>query len=115
MNTIKNIIVAATFSVLSIAHVGAAHASETLKPLQGLSFHTGSKDAVAYFLNENRTCKLVLTMVDGAYRPTRFEAAIAAGEATRYALAEGKTLEFACQSDAQTMKINSLATVATNG
>jgi hypothetical protein len=38
--------------------------AETVKPLQGVSFHAGSKDAVVYFLSENGTCKFVLTSAD---------------------------------------------------
>jgi hypothetical protein len=113
MNTTKNIILAATLSVLSVAHVGAAQA-ETLKPLQGVSFHAGSKDAVAYFLSENRTCKFVLTTADKDAQPTRFEAAISGGESTSYKLTEGKSLAFACQADAQALTIDWVATVATN-
>jgi hypothetical protein len=114
MNTTKNIILAATLSVLSVARVGAAQAAETVKPLQGVSFHVGSTDAAAYFLSENRTCKLVLTMAKKDGQPTRLEAAITGGESTRYWLAEGNALEFACQADAQAMAINSLPTVAAN-
>jgi hypothetical protein len=102
MNPTKNIILAATLSVLSVAHIGATQA-ETVKSLQGVSFHAPSMDAVAYFLGETRTCKLVLTMTDGNAQPTRFEAAISGGESTSYKITEGKSLEFACQSDAQAM------------
>ena len=112
MYTTKNIIVAAALSVLSFTHFGVAQASETLKPLQGISFHVGSKDAVAYFLSENGTCQLVLTMAEGADQPTRFEAPIPGSGSTTYELAEGKSLEFTCQSDTQTMKIDALLTLA---
>ena len=93
MNPIKNIIVAVTLSALFAGYAQA----ETVKPLQGASFHAGSKDAVVYFLSENHTCKLVLTMADNDARPTRYEAAISGGKSATYALAEGKSLEFACQ------------------
>jgi hypothetical protein len=114
MNPTKNIILAATLSVLSVAHIGAAQAAETVKPMQGISFHAGSKDAGAYFLSESGTCKLVLTMTEKDGQPTRFEAAITGGESTRYQLAEGQSLEFACQADAQAMTINSESAVAAN-
>ena len=112
MNTTKNIIVAAALSVLSFAHFGVAQASETLKPMQGISFHVGNKDAVAYFLSESGTCKLVLTMAESADQPTRFEAAIPASGSTSYELAEGKSLEFTCQSDTQSMKIDAVVAFA---
>ena len=110
MNTIRTIIVAATLSTLS----GYAHAAETVKPLQGVSFHAGSKDAVVYFLGESRSCKLVVTIADKGAQPTRFEAAISGGESTSYQLTEGNSLEFACQADAQAMTIGTTATVAAN-
>ena len=111
MSTTKNIILAATLSLLSVTHVGTAHA-ETLKPVQGISFHAGSTDAVAYFLSENRTCKFVLTTADKDAQPTRFEAALSSGESSSYEFSEGKSLEFACQSDAQSMTITPMATLA---
>ena len=110
MNTTKNIIVAIALSTLFAGYAQA----ETLKPMQGASFHAGSKDAVAYFLSENHTCKLVLTMADNDAQPARFEAAIAAGESASHELADGKSLEFACQADAQQMTIKSQSTVAAN-
>jgi hypothetical protein len=108
MNSLKIIIVAAALATLS----GYAHA-ENLKPLQGVSFHALSIDAVAYFLSENRSCKVVLTMAD-ADQPTRFEASISAGESTSYKITEGKSLEFGCQADAQALTINMTATIAAN-
>jgi hypothetical protein len=115
MNTTKNIILAATLSVLSIAHVGAAQAADTIKPLQGISFHVGNKDAVAYFLTEGGSCKLVLTMAEDVSQPARVEIAIATGQATRYELTQGKLLEFACKADGLAMEVNSLPTLAGNG
>jgi hypothetical protein len=113
MTSIKYIAAIAIFATLSLAT--AAQASETLKPMQGVSFHAGSKHAVGYFLNESESCKLVLTLADDAnYAPTRFETAIEAGKSTRYQLAEGKSLEFACQAGAQAMIVNPLETSAAN-
>ena len=99
MNSIKTIIVAATLSTLSL---GAAQAAETIKPVQAASFHAGTKHAVAYFLTDNASCKLVLTLADDVrYAPVRFEAAIADGSSKHYPFAEGKSLEFACQDRAR--------------
>ena len=111
MNSIKTIIVAATLSTLSL---GAAQAAETIKPVQGVSFHAGTKHAVAYFLTHNENCKLVLTLADDVlYAPVRFEAAIADGSSKHYPFA-GKSLEFACQNQGQAMTINTREAVATN-
>lgn len=112
MNTTKNIIIGATVLALSFAHIGVAQASDTLKPLQGISFHVANKDAVAYFLSESGTCKLVLTMAGGADQPTRLEVAIPGDGSNSYELTEGKSLEFTCQNGAQAMKIDTLLTLA---
>lgn len=117
MNPTKNIIVATTLSaILSVAHLAAAQAADgaqTVKPLQGVSFHSGTKHVVGYFLSDIGGCKLVLTLADDAdFAPTRFEAVIEAGKSTRYHLAQGKSLKFACQADGQAMKINPLETFA---
>jgi len=113
MTVIKNILVA---SILSASLFTTAQAAEqTVKPLQGISFHAGSKHAVAYFLPEGRTCKLVVTAADDAhFAPTRREAAIAPGTSTKYVLADSKALEFTCQAGAHAMAVKSLATVAAN-
>ena len=112
MTSIKNIVLAATLSILSVS---AAQATETVKPLQGISFHAGTKHAAVYFLNHNTACKLVLTLADDVrYAPVRFEAAIADGSSKQYGLAEGKSLEFACHDRGQAMTINTLEAVATN-
>ena len=118
MTSIKNILVAA---ILSVGLFGTAQAAEqTMKPLQGVSFHAGTKHAVAYYLGENSRCKLVLTVAEepkgdvANFEATRFEATIAAGKVTRYKLAEGKSLEFACQAEAKAMNVRTLETVAGN-
>jgi len=119
MTPTKNIIVAATLcAILSFAPLGAAQAADgaqTMKPLQGISFHAGSKHAAGYFLSDNSACKLVLTLADEAnFAPTRFEVTIEAGRSTRYQLAEGMSLEFGCQAGGQAMDVKSLETTAGN-
>src|ERR1043166_6176676 len=107
MTSLKTIIIAAALVTLS----GYAQA-ETLKPLQGISFHAGSKDAVVYFLSENGTCKFVLTSADKDAQPTRIEAAIAGGESSFYQLTEGNLLEAVCHADAQAMTVKAQSTYA---
>ena len=107
-NSLKTIIVAAALSALS----GYAQA-ENLKPLQGISFHTVTKDAVAYYVADNGTCKAVVTITDKThYAPARFEAKIEARAAVVHPIEEGKALELACHTDAQEMSINLVMTVA---
>jgi hypothetical protein len=112
MTSIKNIFAAIVFSAgLSVA----AQAAETVKPLQGVSFHTETKDAAAYFLADKGTCKIIVTVAEKtAYAPARIEKAVEAHNAALYQVDDGKALEFACQDDAQTMTVNLLTTVAAN-
>ena len=85
-----------------------------MKPLQGVSFHTETKDAVAYYLADKGTCKVVVTLTDKiVYAPTRFEGVIEARKSILQQIDDGKSLEFACQANAQAMTINMLTTVAT--
>ena len=113
MNSIKTIIVAATLSTLSLGYLTTAQAADTVKPLQGVSFHTETKDAVAYYLADKGTCKVVLMVTDKtAYAPTRFEEAVEAHKSALRQIDDGKALEFACQTDAQAMTIHMVATVA---
>ena len=79
--------------------------------MQGLSFHAGTKHAVGYFLSDNGTCKLVLTLADEAnFAPTRVETDIDAGHSANYQLADGKSLVFGCQADTQQISVYSLET-----
>jgi hypothetical protein len=112
MYAIKNIF---AVIVLSAGLSVAAQAAETVKPLQGVSFHTETKDAVAYYLADNGSCKVIVTVAEKtAYAPTRVERAVEAHKSALYQVDDGRALEFACQADAQAMTINLLATVAAN-
>jgi hypothetical protein len=71
--------------------------------------------ASAYFLKNSGACQVVVTIADDAhYAPSRFEAAIESGRTSRYQLAEGKALEFACRAGAQELAVTSLETTAGN-
>ena len=108
MNSIKTIIVAAALSALS----GYAQA-ETVKPLQGISFHTETKDAVAYYLADKGACKVVLTLTDkAAFAPERFEQTVEPGKPNLRQLDNAKALELACAPEAQTLSINIVETIA---
>jgi hypothetical protein len=114
MNSLKQIIIATALSLFSVCYLGAAQAAaETVEPLQGVSFHTEKKDAVAYYLFNSGACKVVLTLTDKtAYAPTRVEEAVEAGTSILHQVDDGKALEFACHADAQAMTITLLSTVA---
>jgi hypothetical protein len=109
MITIRTLIVAATIS----GFCGYAQAAETVKPLQGVTLHTATKDAAAYYLADKGTCKVVVTLADKVgVASTRFEEAVGAGQSILHQIDDGKALEFGCQPDAQALTINILATVA---
>ena len=111
MNSIKTIIAAA----LSLGYLGAAQAAETVKPLQGISFHTKSTDAVAYFTANKGQCRVVLTVTDAsAYAPTRFEEVVKARKSTLYQVDEASALEFTCQAGAQAMTIETIGLLETS-
>jgi hypothetical protein len=115
MSPIKNVLVAAALSAtVSVAPFASAHAADQImKPVQGVSFHAGTKHAAAYYLKDNRTCKLVFTLADDAnFAPNRVETAIETGKSSLQQLAEGKALEFACQDNANSMTVKSQETIA---
>ena len=111
MNSIKTVFFAVTLSTAALS-AGYAQA-ETVKPMQGVSFHTATKDAVAYFTADKGTCKVVLTVTDKfAYAPARFERVVEARKSALHHIDDRNALEFACQAGARAMTINFLATQA---
>ena len=113
MTTFKNTIVVAA---LSLGLFGTAHAAEqTIKPLQGISFHAGTKHAVGYFLQEQHVCNLTVTVADDAdFAPARYESAIEPGKSTTYRFTEGKAIEFHCLAEANAMQVKLLEMSAAN-
>lgn len=124
MNKTKIIAAKVIVGIVLLHTVSGLKAAEmvvnrTLQPLRGISFDIGAKRAVSYYVRDNSTCRLVLTIADGAdgasaeaFSATRFEAAIPDGQATQYQSSEGQGLEFACQANAKTMSIKSVEQIA---
>jgi hypothetical protein len=76
---------------------------------------------VAYYVRDNGTCKLVLTLAEApnwdkgaSLIATRFEAAIDAGSARRFDVGDSKQLEFACGALAEQMRVKWLEQVASS-
>ena len=110
MNSGKTIIIASALSVLSF---GATAQAGTVKPLQAASFHTATMDAVAYFLAEKGTCKVVVTVTNkSSFDPSRVEQAVNPGKPSVQHLDDASALEFACSPEAQALSINVLEAVA---
>ena len=83
-----------------------------MESLQGVSFDIGTKRAVSYFLSDEDSCKLTLTLAEVVHgdevndlTTTRVTVAIEAGKAAHLDTAEGKSLEFKCQAGAHVMSI----------
>ena len=113
MNLIKTILAAASLSGVSLGYVATANAAETIKPLQGISFQAANKEATLYYLAEQGTCKVVLTLTEKtAYAPTRFELAIEPSNPSLHQLDETTALELACMHKAQALTINTVSMVA---
>jgi hypothetical protein len=117
MTTTKHIaIAAALFALVSLGNLASAQAAdvETMKPLQGVSFHAGTTHAAGYYLRDDSACRLVLTVADdSSFAPSRFEATIETGRSTGYQL-NGKALQFACQSNGHELAVTTLQTTAAN-
>lgn len=113
MSPTKNILATTAILFLASNLAVSAEVTRNLKPLHGMSFHSGSMHAAAYFLSDKDACRLVLTLADDTnYAPTRFENTIGDGASTVYPLSAGKTLEFTCHADGRRMSINEIETVA---
>jgi len=130
MSLAKNIIVATALTgVLAMAHLGAVQARDgtpvwrTMKPLHAISFDVGRKHVLSYFLSKNGLCELTMMVTDRpdeasegdeipALTTARFKAAIGGGKTARLDTAEGKSLEYACATNARAMRVRELDRVA---
>ena len=101
--------------------VGAESPSSTVtfKPLQGVSVHLGSKHAVGYFQTDAGICQLTLVVGDEPQEevvvvqtPSRFRAAIEAGQHARFDTGGGKELQFHCAPGATTMSVETMQQMA---
>ncbi len=91
----------------------------TAGPAQGLVLDVGSKHTVSYFLAEGGRCNLTLMVGekanedgDNASVGARIRVDIDAGKNARIETAEGRSLEFACASDATAISVKPLHVVA---
>jgi len=126
MNPTKNTAIATALTAILSLNAFSAQAADAspqramnMKPLQGVSFEVGTQHAVSYFLSEDGTCKLVLTLGGApnwnevaSLTVTRFEAAIPAHKETRFRSAEGKIIAFACHAGAKSMSVEGMEQVA---
>ena len=130
MNIVKKIVAAtAVTCVLAIANLGAVQAGDTspvasqMKHLQAISFDVGRRHVLSYFLSKNGLCDLTVLVTDRpdeaftgdeipALNTARFKATIDGGKTAHVDTAEGKSLEYACATDAQAMSVRQVNQVA---
>jgi hypothetical protein len=78
-----------------------------------LSFHTATMDAVACFLAEKGTCKVVVMVTNkSSFDPSRVEQAVNPSKPSVQQLDDASALEFACSPEAQALSIALLEAVA---
>ena len=130
MNLTKKIIAATALTgVLAMADLGAVQAGDSspvwkpMKPLYAISFDVGRKHVLSYFLSKNGQCDLTTLVTDWpdgtpegdeirTLTTARFNAAIDGGKTAHLNTAEGKSLEYACATDAQAMSVREVNPVA---
>ena len=130
MNFAKKIFVATALTgFLAMANLGAVQAGDSfpewkpMKPLYAVSFDVGRKRVLSYFLSKNGLCDLTIFVTDrpgevaeGEEIPTlttaRFHAAIGGGKTLQYDTSEGRSLEYACATNAQAMNVRQVNQVA---
>lgn len=88
--------------------VAETRATQTMKPLAAVSFDTGPKHVVGYFVNVEGACKLTLAINEGGESAatsttSRLQVSVDAGKSATFDTADGKALLFTCRPSAQTM------------
>lgn len=90
-----------------------------IAPLKGVSLDLGSKNAVAYFVQENGTCSVTVTMAEAfplnpAEFPTgtRVTMNVAPGTSSRIDTAEGTALNMACATGASSLTLHTFERTA---
>lgn len=116
----------ATAAIAAIASLSAAFpaaAGETgassVKPAQGISLNIGSKQAVAYYLQENGGCRVSVTMIDNATdtaaqsaSATRVNMFVGAGTSSQIDTADGPSLAISCAAGAAGLNLQTVSRTA---
>ncbi|CAN1721710.1 conserved exported protein of unknown function [Hyphomicrobium sp. 1Nfss2.1] len=118
----KGTIVAAMlagFTALTVQGATASEEQKTFKPMHAVSVHVGSKHAIGYFEPVSGICQLTLVVGEeptGAgvveIMPTRFRAAVKAGQRVSFDTGEGKELAFYCGPAATAMSVETMQQTA---
>jgi hypothetical protein len=87
-------------------HAGEFSSASIVRPMAGLSFVIGSKQAVGYYLPGRGGCDLMLIIGETSETatqtdaPARFSTFVAAGRTARMDTADGPSVEFFCSTGA---------------
>jgi hypothetical protein len=105
--------------IVGTAAAEEARPTKVVAPMKGLMLDVGSKHTVSYFTADDGLCNLTLVVGEKANEEgdhgsvgARVRMAIEQGKSARIETAEGKSLEFACARDAQSMSVRTLDLVA---
>lgn len=85
-------------------HAGEFSSASIVRPMAGLSFVIGSKQAVGYYLPQRGGCDLMLIIGEASETatqsdtPARFSTFVAAGRTARMDTADGPSVEFFCST-----------------
>jgi len=125
----RTVAVTAVTCILAIADLGPTQAgdfatsSTQMKPLYAVSFDFERKHVLSYFLDKGNQCGLTIVVTDrpdevseGDEMPVltavHSHFTIDGGETAHVDIAEGKSLEYACATDAQAMSVRQASQVA---
>jgi hypothetical protein len=87
-------------------HAGEFSSASIVRPMAGLSFVIGSKQAVGYYLPQRGGCDLMLIIGETSETakqsdaPARFSTFVAAGRTARMDTADGPSVKFFCSTGA---------------
>jgi len=102
------------------ASAGETASMHVLKPMQGVSLDMGTKKVAAYYLANDKTCDLTVTIADlpdadgnVSGGSTRITMPVAVGSKARVYTAEGRALEASCSLAANIVTLRPLAFTAT--
>ena len=117
----KRIVAAALGGALCLAANAGLSAdawtSVSMTPLGAASLDVGSKHVVSFFLNADGMCKLTLMIAEATSdesnaQASRLQIAVNPGKSARFDTAEGKSLAFACKSNATAMIVTKIDRLA---
>lgn len=109
------LVTAAAIALATAAFPAVAGSTEHVRiaPLKGVSLDVGTKNAVAYFVQENGACNVTVTLAEafstipGEFpTSTRVTMPVAPGTSSRIDTAEGTAMSLSCAAGASALDIS---------